>query len=506
MASLTAMAAPERLTGDVSVTVHPVALHETLPIAGASRIVTMSFRGVPLADALRALARKGGFNVVVDESVQGTVSVDLDKVSIQNALETFKTSGHLAYAVQGDTLAVATADSPRGQSFLKSSTRIFRLKHANARVVANFLNQTVFADRTAAAGGGAGGASGGASGGSSGGSGAGGNASGLTVTPDAQTNSLIVLGTPADIRTVEEHLEALDQPRQRRTWRLSHANALDVASILASSVFNEGQPVLLPSSGGGSGGGSGSAGGAQTGLFSNLRVTAENIAEGSGTTQADQGSQGGGSSGGGSEDSALVGNLTLRAKVKQTQNVQISPNGPILIPDTRLNTLTLLGTAEQIATVEAFLPTLDRKMPQVALEASLVEISETGRRELGYSMGANTGYFSTGTNNLPTGGASALVNKAFSNAIGRPTATATPLESIFRFNTNPVTRARDFVYQINALVSRNKAKLLANPTVVTTSDNETMISMVDEIIRSVTITVGTNSGVGSTTTATDNIG
>jgi type II secretory pathway component GspD/PulD (secretin) len=476
------------LTGDVHVTVNPANIRGTIPIGGANQKVTMAFHGMDIQDALRALAQQGGFNVLIDESVTGTISVDLNNVSIQDALETLKTYGNLAYSVQGKNLMVASATSEKGVAFKKSVTRIFPLHNANAKVIADFLNSTVFADRTSSAGSTSSGAT---SGGSSG---------GKPVTADYQTNSLIVIGDPTDIKTVEEHIEALDQPRQMKTWRLSQANVLDVATMLASSIFNEGSPILATtaaSSGSSSSGGG--AGAAQNTTPSPLRVTADNLAEGSGASQASQsgGSSSGGSSGG---ETSLVSSLTLRGRAQQTQTIQISPNGPILLPDTRMNTLTLLGTAEQIAMAESLIPVLDRKVPQVVLEASLVEVSEDGRNELGITSGSNSGHFSSGTNNSTS---STLVNRAFSNAIGRTTSTSTPLESIMRFTTNPTTVTRNFLFQINALVNKNKAKMLANPTVITTSDNETVISIVDEIIRSVTVTQG---AFGSTPTFTTNIG
>jgi type II secretory pathway component GspD/PulD (secretin) len=457
------------LTGDIRVTVSPANIQALMPISGANRKVTMSFRDVEIQDALRALAKKGSFNVLIDESVKGAVSVDLNDVTIQDALETLKTYGHLAYSSQGGNLMVADADSDKGQSFMKTSTRVINLRYANAKIMADLLNKTVFADRA--------GTSGGQSGSSQ---------SGLPVTPDSHTNSLIVVGTPEDIRTVREHVEALDQPREMRTWRLNQANVLDVASILSSSLFNEGQPALIVGSSGGGGASSGSGGGQP----SSMRVTAEKIEEGTGATQASQAS---GSSGGSS--TSVVNSMTLRGRVKESQTVQISPNGAILIPDTRLNTLTLLGTAEQISMAEAMIPTLDRKVPQVILEAALVEITEDGRKELGFSSAGNNGHWSSGTN---TGG-SRLINQAFSNAIGRTTSSTTPLESLFRYNTNPTSEMRDWVYQLNALMHRNKAKLLAHPTVVTSSDNEAIISIVDEILRSVSLTQGTNGGAPTVT-------
>ena len=478
-------ASPDVLTGDIRVTVNPANLLESAPVIGADRKVSMSFRGVDIQDALRALAQKGGFNVLLDESVTGTITVDLNNVTIRDALETLKTYGNLAYSVQGRNLMVADATSQKGQSFKKSMTRIFPLHNANAKVVASFLNSTVFADRVGAASGG-----GAAGGSSSGGSSSGSSTTPMPVTADYHTNSIIVVGDPTDIKMVQEHLEALDQPRQMKTWRLSQANALDVATILSSSLFNEGQPPITVTSG------SSTATTQGGGMPSTLRVTMENIAEGTGASQSSQST----GSSGGSSSNPLVNNLTLRARTQQTQTIQVSPTGPIILPDTRMNTLTLLGTADQISMAEALIPTLDRKVPQVVLEASLVEISEDGRRELGYTSGSNNNYLSTGTNNSAS---STLVNRAFSNAVGSTTSTDSPLESLFRITSHPLHRSRDFLFQVNALASKSKAKMLANPTVITASDNETIISIVDEVIRSVTVTQG---AFGSAPTFTTNIG
>jgi type II secretory pathway component GspD/PulD (secretin) len=469
---------PDVLTGDVRVTVSPANIHETLPVAGAVRTVTMALHGVSIEDALKALAKKGGFNVLIDESVSGTVNVDWNNIRIQDALENLKTYANLAYDVKGNNLIVATADSDKGKSFNKNSTRIIPLRNANAKVVADLLNTTLFSDRAAAAG-------------------TSGGANNLPVTADYHTNSLVVVGSPTDIKVVQEHVDALDRPREMKTWRLSQANVLDVATILSSSLFNEGQAAIVTSGGSGGSSSSGSGTGAGSVTASPMRVTAENIQDGQGTSQA---SQTGGSSGGSSGQTSLTGSMTLRAKVKTSQTLQINPTGAIIIPDTRLNTLTLLGTAEQIAMAEALIPTLDRKVPQVILEASLIELSEEARKDLGYSTAGNRGFFASGTNNNPT--ATTIVNQIWSNSIGMAANTSNPLESVYRFVTSPQTRRSNFAIQLNALISKNKAKMLANPNVITTSDNETIISIVDEIIRSVTVT----QGFGLPPTATTNIG
>jgi hypothetical protein len=170
------------LTGGVGVTVNAANIRDSLPVPGGSRKVTMALHDVDVQDALRALAQKGGFNVLIDESVAGNISVDLNNVTIQDALETLKSYGNLVYEVQGKNLMVADASSDRGKSFKKTTTKIFPLHNGNAKVIAAFLNGTVFADRMNSAGGAS--AGGGASGGGAS------SAPPAPVTADYNTNSL----------------------------------------------------------------------------------------------------------------------------------------------------------------------------------------------------------------------------------------------------------------------------------------------------------------------------
>lgn len=444
------------LTGDIRITVTPAEIDKLVPITGGQKTITMSLHGVSLHDAFRALAKQGGFSVMVDESVDGSINVDLKQVTIQDALETFKTFGNLAYSVQNNQLIVAKADSLKAKGFERSHSKIIPLRYTNALVVAQMLNQVLYGDP----------------GGQQGGGGQNSQAA-LKVSYDTQTNSLIVVGTPNDIKTVEKHVDALDAPRETKTWRLSHANALQVASMLSSSLFNEGIPGVSLS---GSAGGSTGAGGLAS---ATLKVQNEKVQEGAGSNAS-----------GGASSSTSVGNsITLRGQVKEELNIQISPQGPIVLPDTRLNTITVMGTAQQIAMAEAMIPVLDRKVPQVLLEVSLIEMTERQRRNIEPRIGATANEFLGGVNNVAG-------STPFSNAIG----IATPLrEVLLGYTTNPVRRLReDFKFQLDMLVRQDKLKLLANPSIITSHDNEAVVSMVDEIIRRNELTVNAAGGlVGS---------
>lgn len=179
--------------------------------------------------------------------------------------------------------------------------------------------------------------------------------------------------------------------------------------------------------------------------------------------------------------------MSLRNRRLSTVTAQVSHQGSILIPDSRLNTLTLLGTAEQIALVDGMMGQLDRRLHQLVLEVSLVELKQSAFKELGANMGVNGDGFGFGFNNttanLPSTG------RPYSGAAGLNTNLTNPLESLASWTNRSVVNSFRFTAQINALLRDNRAKLISHPTVVTLNDNESVISIVDEVIRNVTATI-----------------
>ena len=65
--------------------------------------ISMSFKDADLADVLRSFARMGGFNLVLDPSVKGSVTVELRDVPWEQALETILKTHGLAAEVDGAT-------------------------------------------------------------------------------------------------------------------------------------------------------------------------------------------------------------------------------------------------------------------------------------------------------------------------------------------------------------------------------------------------------------------
>lgn len=468
-------------------------LNESLNLPGGSRKISLSASGENIRTVLRDLSRRGGFNLVMDDSVSGNVSVELANVTINQAVQAVATMADLRILPQDGGIYLAISRQAAMEKGLnRSLSKVIQVYYANANRIANILNRSLFADSTTASG------SSSATAGGASSSGGGSNAF-LRVKGDPRTNTIIVVGTARDIELAEAAVARLDKPRQHKTFYLSHGNALDVAAMISGSLFNDGTSAMtLGGSAGGTSGG-GSQGG-QTGQFSSmpspLRVEKQDIQEGSGINNFGAGSSGGGS-GQGSITSGLSSSVTLRGFVKSSDTLQISPEGPLVIPDTRQNAVTIFGSAEQIAQAEALIPTLDARLPQVSIEASLIEISETGVKDLGTRLGISDGRLQTGFNNVAQEGVQSAphlplsAQPAGTGLIGLPTVDPADTSAFGRsgivFSTNPLARNSDYIVQIRALISKNKAKILANPTVVATHDTESLISIVDEVVRRVTV-------------------
>ncbi|NDD27287.1 MAG: type IV pilus secretin family protein [Proteobacteria bacterium] len=140
--------------------------------------------------------------------------------------------------------------------------------------------------------------------------------------------------------------------------------------------------------------------------------------------------------------------------------------------DDRLNSLIVTGQDRDIEALKAFLATVDIPLQQVMLDIRIVVLNEDGSKILGFSIGSSDGTFGvfgaqggrpiTFTESLP------LVNGA--------AATTTPSLAIAPFNRTPFVIGAT----LSMLVSRNDAKVIATPRVMTQSGKEASVLIGDK--------------------------
>jgi general secretion pathway protein D len=456
-------------------------LDGTIQVPGGTKTTSVDAADENIRTVLHELAEEGGFNLVMDESVTGTITVELNNVTVNQALQSVAALGDLLIVKQpGDIFLAISRQAAQDKGIARQLSKVIKINYTNAARLADILNTSMFA---------------GSSGGNTG-SGSSGTGSMKKVTADPRTNSIVVVGTAQEIELAQASVNRLDVPRQSKTFYLSHANAVDIATMLASSIFNDGTASVRVGTSSGSTGSSGTSSSGSSGpaaMPSTLRIEKQDIQEGSGVNTFGGGDSGGSSSG---ATAGLSSTVTLRGTVKSSDTMSISPEGPLIIPDTRQNAVTIMGTAEQIAQAEALIPTLDAQLPQVSIEASLIEITDTGSKEFTPQIGVSDGQMQSGFNNSPVegvGNSSGATVSAGTGLIGMQTVDPSDTSAFGRsgivFSTNPLSKQSDYLLQLRTLVTKNKAKILANPTVVAAHDTESIISIVDEIVRRVTTQV-----------------
>ncbi len=402
------------------------------------RKISVSVPNLPLNEAIRLVGQKGRLSLVIEDDLKETVNVDFRDVRLGDALQSLLAMGGLQAYWNGNVFAVVSRKKAFERGLLGNNVAVFPLKHASAARLAEFLNASVLTmpytgtTGTSATAGATGVA----------------NAQNAIqlAKADPRTNSVVVMGSAGDLALAERIVTALDVPQEHKLFKLSHAHAAHVASMLNASLFNNGNKadaVQLP-------------------------VDQEAVREGSGATAVSSGVELGG------------GQTQVRTRALQTQTMPIEARQSVAIPDTRSNSVIVMGSAESIAAAEQLIPRLDRRLAQVAIDVEVIEVASTDALDLGLTLGGTQD--SMGMTFSPT-----ITQTANSGAASPGWSLSYDSASIFP----SALRAK-----LNALVQARKAKILARPTIIATDNTESQINIVDEVIKGTRVS---NSGVSAGT-------
>ncbi|MEE8525198.1 MAG: secretin and TonB N-terminal domain-containing protein [Thermoanaerobaculia bacterium] len=104
--------------------------------------IDMSLRDADLVETLRTFAEIGGFNLIIDPAVKGTVTVELKGVPWDQALEQILKINGLGMDVSGGLLEVATRSTLAERERLGTPTVVsLALRYADAAVVAEVMRR-----------------------------------------------------------------------------------------------------------------------------------------------------------------------------------------------------------------------------------------------------------------------------------------------------------------------------------------------------------------------------
>lgn len=424
-----------------------VSISRDVNIAVKNDKVSLNLRDAALRDVLNTLAAQGNFNIIMDDSVEGTLTIDVKDIPINKALEYIFTVSQLSYTKDGNTVIIASREQADAKNLNAKTLKAIPVQYKDAANIAKQLNDTVF--KVARPGG----------------------STSAVASSDPNSNSLLIMGTDTDIKLVADMLRELDVPRNRKVYSIKHNTPGYVASVLSANFFQNMGTGGSASSGSSSASSSSSSSGASSGGSSS----------GSSGGGSSSGSSSGGSSGssGGSSGGASSGLSTF------------SSGGVTFISEPVSATLTVLATDEQLSLIDSIIEQVDVKRPQVEIEVALVEIQNSEIKSFKPLWGGL---------NL---GKEASLNLNVLDTDGNPTGI-----NVFSFAKSNITGSRPGSLVSSLDVRQNhqsvKGKILANPTIVAMDGQKSTITITDQIpniTQSVTTpTVGPPVTVTSITT------
>ena len=466
------------LPDDPSVSRSSMILTGDINLTESNDTITLSLRDSDVKQVLRMFADKAGLNVVFHSSVSGKVTLDLVNTPINEAFGLVLQVASLNYYKQNNTMIVMSKSAPENAAYSKQEMLVFPIKYVSAANIANFLNKNVFAMQKA------------------------GMSSVDAASVNSATNELIVFGMQSDVPIIERVIERFDREPFSKTFSVNHTTPAEMANMICN--------VLLPSRGMSSSGGSGLSKGAPRNMAGAMTGGAASM----------------GSSGGGSTEIKL-GEGVLACSVSSATQGSVAPfdvqNLSVAYFPQR-GTITLMGGSEaQAAMIEDFIRTNDIKQPQALLEVSIVELSEQGSKEFqnqwyfnAKSWGFNfdgtstTGSRLSGSNNYMTktryiwdGGNGDDPTKWD----GQP---YRDLESGKFVVPNQIAQVYQAIapgtshvsWMMNYLIENRKARVLANPKILITNGQESLIDLTQDYVEKVTSEYLTSSVNGTGTTGT----
>lgn len=419
-----AMAAPEgvKLRGTIDDTLPGIQLKGGIAIDKHKNLINLNLRDTDVKQVLRMIADKAGKNIVFHDSVNGKITLDLVNVTLDKAFEYVMTISGLTYWQDGNSLIVASKSVASGLSINKTQLKPIQIKYLDAIKVADFLNTNIFSI----------------------------NKPDISVNQVAisnpRTNQVLILGNENDIALAKKTIELIDVKPLMKTFDINYSDPGVIAANICTTVFNVETAASASTSSSGGSGSSGTTAG-------NVIVCSSKAPEGSGSSAATVSS--------GGEGTAFSG-------ITSTPQ-SLATSGYIVMVDSGLNKISISGSQDQINLAEDLIQRFDKKQPQVYIEISIVELSESGSKSLSNTIMAQTR------------------NTTFQFATGESSYQVTDksLASVIPENFSEYALGKGIIsHTITNLIQNRKGRVLSNPRIIATNNKTSVVNISSDFVKS----------------------
>ena len=434
----------------------------------AAQRFTLTFNQAKLGFVLETLSRKTGVKLITGtELSEKAVSAYLEDVDGEEAIDAIlRANGLYREKLGGSNVYVVYQEKQNAESALLQS-RYFPLRYAKADDVKKTLTPYL--------------------------------GSGGKITTDHRTNAVIVRDTPENLRQYETVITMIDVdfrqcPVSTRSFKLQYAKPEALCDILVSVLRQRGKKIayapwsveaspVRP-------------GDAEISTTSNIQSSGD----GSSSSGSSSGTTGGSSSGGSSSSSSSGAGQsagTPSVGAGESGSAGQTDQDISIIADTRTSSLIATGTENFLEEVADLIAKLDKPIPQVSIEAILVELTSDGLRDIGIKWnmaGTATGGamdvkfpFDFSTQNLDR-----TIVSGLSSTSSTSSTTTSPAQFILgTLDFRQMTAALRF------LETKGEAEILANPRITTMNDSKAVIQIVRNTAVANRITFNQQTGAAS---------
>lgn len=433
-------------------------MRSDIRIPNADSVVNLSLRDADITQVLRMFADQAGMNIIFASGVEGTVTMDLVDIPLEEALKLVVSTNNLFYDIQANTIVVSTSDD--ALSFAQKSMNLIPVRYVNAGALASFLNANIFKKDGVNPG----------------------VSTKPIVTVNPATNELIVMGTANDVAMAKKIVEQFDKKPAITTFKVNHTTPAEMANMICSALI----PSTISSGATSSGGSSSSSG--------SSRGSSSGFAAGVPTGFASDDDSSSSSSSSGSSGSIAVGGGQLVCSTETSISGSDLSSLPFINLSVSyfptLGTIQVIGGSDtQIDMIREYIATNDKKAPQAYLEVQIISLSESGSKTFENTwqfLSKNFSFNAGGSNGFSTDplypvffaghGFTVLDSTDFDDSTLEYTASG----KLGKWSTSP-----QLVYSVNYLVENQKGRVLANPRVLLTSGQQSTIDLTSDYVSKV---------------------
>lgn len=168
-------------------------------------LISLDVENAPIESVLKIIASQSGLNIVTSKNITGIVTVKLDNVPLQKALDAVLKTNNYLYSREGNIINVFSySDLQQEERFINLVTRVFTLEYSDV----SDLRRILLSMKTPRG----------------------------RIELNPKGNQVIVTDTPEKIKEIEDALKLLDQETILRKYKLEFAQAADVVNRLKQVI------------------------------------------------------------------------------------------------------------------------------------------------------------------------------------------------------------------------------------------------------------------------------